>query len=109
MAREDIVRQKRFAEAERRLTAQVTRSSHPPASATSALPLRREVRTMKAKSVGCMPAVPGFDSSPVMPSSFSANQSRRCVYLEKKEVTERELASQSWLTRLERIFFRITV
>lgn len=63
MAREDIVRQKRFAEAERRLTAQVTRSSHPPASATSALPLRREVRTMKAKSVGCMPAVPGFDST----------------------------------------------
>lgn len=47
--------------------------------------------------------------SPVMPSSFSANQSRRCVYLEKKEVTESELASQSWLTRLERIFFRITV
>ena len=44
-----------------------------------------------------------------MPSSFNANQSRRCVYFEKKEVTDSALTSQSWLTRFERIFFRITV
>ena len=58
IARDDIVRQKRFSEALRRLTAQVTRSIHPPVSEASALPLRRDVRTMKAKSVGCMPAMP---------------------------------------------------
>ena len=46
--------------------------------------------------------------SPVMPSSFNANQSRRCGYFEKKEVTDSALTSQSWLTRFERIFFRIT-
>ena len=63
MARDDIVRQKRFSEALRRLTAQVMRSIHPPGSDASTLPLRREVRTMKAKSVGCMPAVPWFDST----------------------------------------------